>query len=226
VLVNMRGCVVFGCSNSDYTLERWRQLECDIHTGSKKGRDTCNCPPPFTLYPFPTERKASGLRLQWIKLINRQDTSGKNWVPNYDSRVCSKHFVDGKPTAENPNPTLALGYDSTSSSSKPKRKPPAARSISTAACATAETVKTNSQHNYSPTFDQLNNSDHCYSILDSRLKAQLQQKHSHSMDLISDTTKFVKKEIARRLDDYKSRININICDCVKMARSMNACTHK
>jgi hypothetical protein len=36
---------------------------------------------------------------------------------------------------------------------------------------------------------------------------------------------FVKKEIAR-LDDYKSRININICDCVKVARSMNACTHK
>jgi hypothetical protein len=35
----------------------------------------------------------------------------------------------------------------------------------------------------------------------------------------------VKKEIGR-LDDYKSRININIRDCVKVARSMNACTHK
>ena len=27
-------------------------------------------------------------------------------MPNKDSRVCNLHFVDGEPTAENPDPTL------------------------------------------------------------------------------------------------------------------------
>lgn len=32
------------------------------------------------------------------------------WSPSKDYRVCSEHFVDGKPTPQNPLPTLQLGY--------------------------------------------------------------------------------------------------------------------
>jgi hypothetical protein len=48
-----------------------------------------------------------------------------------------KHFEDGKPTVDSPDPTLAPGYESPSSS-KPKGKPTAARFMWKAAFATAE----------------------------------------------------------------------------------------
>ena len=32
-------------------------------------------------------------------------------MPNKDLRVCNLHFVDGKATAENPEPTLQLGHN-------------------------------------------------------------------------------------------------------------------
>jgi len=56
----MRGCVVFGCSNSDYTLERWEQADCKIHSGYRNV--DCSCPQPFKLFPFPTEKKNMLLR--------------------------------------------------------------------------------------------------------------------------------------------------------------------
>lgn len=42
--------------------------------------------------------------------INRVDPStGESWQPTRNSRVCSYHFVDGLPTARNPDPSLNLG---------------------------------------------------------------------------------------------------------------------
>jgi hypothetical protein len=76
----------------------------------------------------------------------------------------------GKFTADNLNPTLTLGYDSTSSS-KLKRKLPAAGSVLTAACATAETKITGSPNRYAQTFDYMNIIDHC-SVRDSPLKVK------------------------------------------------------
>jgi len=45
-------------------------------------------------------------------------------MPKKSSRVCSDHFVRGKPTNENPDPELNLGYKKIL---KPKRKFPAVR---------------------------------------------------------------------------------------------------
>ena len=61
--------------------------------------------------------------------MKRQDLKGKPWEPKPSSRVCSAHFVSGKPTDENLDPVLELGYQSpVSSSSKCKlpteRTPP------------------------------------------------------------------------------------------------------
>ena len=67
----------------------------------------------FRLFPFPTSRKNPQDRLKWKQLLNRQIgvRTPKLWSPGKQSRVCSKHFKDGRPTSEHPYPTLFLGYD-------------------------------------------------------------------------------------------------------------------
>ena len=45
-------------------------------------------------------------------------------MPKSSSRVCSKHFISGKPTKENPHPVLNLGYVA---AKHVERKPPAKR---------------------------------------------------------------------------------------------------
>ena len=58
------------------------------------------------------------------KLINRQNKKGGLWLPKNSSRVCSEHFTAGKPTDDNPDPVLKLGYERKLQS---KRKLPAER---------------------------------------------------------------------------------------------------
>ena len=83
------------------------------------GTSRCVCEPPFKLFPFPTERKNPKGRQEWIDLINRSDPdTGECWAPKSHSRVCSKHFPDGKPTSENPNPVVNLILEPVE---KPKR---------------------------------------------------------------------------------------------------------
>lgn len=74
-------------------------------------KDSCSCQPPFTLFPFPTEKKDPYGRQAWANVVSRVDaTTGMMWMPNPDDRVCSDHFVQGKPTAANPNPSINLGH--------------------------------------------------------------------------------------------------------------------
>ena len=68
----------------------------------------------FRLYPFPTRGTDPENRRKWQQLSNRQDKKGKLWSPSKDSRVCSRHFKEGRPTEECPYLTENLGYDSTS----------------------------------------------------------------------------------------------------------------
>ena len=63
---------------------------------------------PFSICFFPVPCRDAG---PTNKKVNRKDPkTGKNWVPKKHSRICSKHFPDGKPTKINPYPILELGY--------------------------------------------------------------------------------------------------------------------
>ena len=105
-------CAANGCGNGSYRLTRWKKQFCDEHK-SMKGQGSCTCTVGFQLFPFPTAKKDTAKGTSWKRLINRQDPQrkGKLWSPSKDSRVCSKHFVSGKPTPEHPNPIINLGYD-------------------------------------------------------------------------------------------------------------------
>ena len=51
-------------------------------------------------------------RRNWIRVVNRSGCcSQKHWQPNKHHRVCSKHFVETRPTKENPDPELHMGYE-------------------------------------------------------------------------------------------------------------------
>ena len=97
-------CAVIGCSNSTQKLKKWKEdhVEC--------AEMICCCDPPFRLFMFPSIKRNSDKRKQWVQLMKRETVDKKPWQPCGSDRVCSKHFVDGEPTEKNPNPTLELGY--------------------------------------------------------------------------------------------------------------------
>lgn len=76
-------CAAEGCSANTKKIGRYGYME------------------NITFHPFPTQKKDPKGRKVWLKLIKR-----KNYDPPKHHRLCSKHFVDGKPTNENPYPTL------------------------------------------------------------------------------------------------------------------------
>ena len=116
-----RNCVIIGCPNSGQRLGKWAAPTCEL-LGCNNGSSMCDCQPPFKLFPFPTEKKNPERRLQWAKNISRNSLNGTLWMPNKDSKVCNLHFVDGEPTAENPDPALQLGHNKKTRASK--REPP------------------------------------------------------------------------------------------------------
>ena len=118
-----RNCVVVGCPNSG----KWAKQTCTVHA-CLNGTHTCDCEPPFKLFPFPTEKKDSEGRRRWKENIKREKRKGKVWTPKNSSRVCSVHFKDGQPTNENPDPTEDLGYNVNSKVVGGKRKNPLDRS--------------------------------------------------------------------------------------------------
>ena len=55
--------------------------------------------------------------------VNRLDPkTGKIWIPEINSRICSKHFVDGEPSLSNPHPTLFMGHTDSSLARKKRRQ--------------------------------------------------------------------------------------------------------
>ena len=56
----------------------------------------------ISFFPFPGEKRNPKMRRKWLSLIMRPE----DYEPKRSHRVCSLHFVDGKPTDSNPYPTL------------------------------------------------------------------------------------------------------------------------
>ncbi|XP_060754014.1 uncharacterized protein LOC132864615 isoform X1 [Neoarius graeffei] len=110
-------CCVIDCYNGRRFLEQWMREDCSVHLRFKHNVGACTCPPPFLLLTFPTERQNPDARKEWIRRINRKD-----WKPDRKSRICLKHFAEDHPTAENPYPSLEMGY--TSGSAFKKARPP------------------------------------------------------------------------------------------------------
>jgi len=52
-------------------------------------------------FPFPTEKKAPKIRKKWLDFVRRQD-----YVAKRSHRLCSKHFVERRPTKQHPYPEL------------------------------------------------------------------------------------------------------------------------
>ncbi|XP_064477680.1 uncharacterized protein LOC135391360 [Ornithodoros turicata] len=93
-----RHCAVVGCTNNQRKRKLLLQERCDIH---QRQRHDCMCG-VYSLHAFSV---AAEKRRQWIIALNRKD-----FVPSKFSRVCSVHFIDGRPTNINPCPMLKLGY--------------------------------------------------------------------------------------------------------------------
>eukprot|EP00112_Aurelia_sp_Birch-Aquarium-sp1_P017359 Seg4013.1 transcript_id=Seg4013.1/GoldUCD/mRNA.D3Y31 product="hypothetical protein" protein_id=Seg4013.1/GoldUCD/D3Y31 len=102
-------CAVVGCTNSRYKIKVWEKKDCHEHSGQV--HKDCPCPPPFYLHSFPSKLLNSEKRKEWIRLVKRTRKGNKEWTPGQSDMVCSKYFVDMRPTLENPNPFLDLGYE-------------------------------------------------------------------------------------------------------------------
>ena len=114
---------VIGCPNSSRHLNKWSSIY-KIHK-CILGKIACDCEPSFWLLAIPTELKNKKACIQWTKAVYRQNENGKLWLQKKLSKVCSAHFVSGKPTDDNPDQELNLGYRTPV---KPTRKLPSARS--------------------------------------------------------------------------------------------------
>lgn len=126
ISMTKRVCCVHGCGNSGYHLKKWHLKFCEDHN-CNFGTGRCTCKAPFQLLPFPNESKFLHARSIWIHNVNRKNENNKIWVPNSDSRVCTKHFCDEKVTDANPYPTLHMGHTNIITKSRP---PPKERSDS------------------------------------------------------------------------------------------------
>ncbi|XP_026126358.1 uncharacterized protein LOC113107823 [Carassius auratus] len=92
-------CAVRGCNNSWRLLNVWSEGECFDHQPST--RRQCRCATLYALYEKPKTDVESRKWLAALKLKN----------PPKRLFVCSYHFIDKKPTEENPFPELWLGYE-------------------------------------------------------------------------------------------------------------------
>ncbi|XP_047430615.1 piggyBac transposable element-derived protein 3-like isoform X2 [Mugil cephalus] len=91
-------CAVRGCTNNQTKLNLWLKEQCFEHAPQTK-RECC-CENRFSFHRLPKDEEH---RRMWLKNLNLKK-------PPQTLYVCSFHFVDKKPTEENPHPTLWLGY--------------------------------------------------------------------------------------------------------------------
>ena len=96
------------------------------NSSSDKKKDLSKYPwmADITFHTFPTALKNKKMRKRWLDMVRRQ-----NFEPNYQSRLCSIHFVGLKgPTKDNPVPTL-FSYNNYGGRLNTNRRPPPVREI-------------------------------------------------------------------------------------------------
>ncbi|CAL8102085.1 unnamed protein product [Orchesella dallaii] len=91
-------CVVSGCGRTLRKVNQWKTKPCSTHKG--QAHSSCMCPEPYQFFKFPAEIK---LQKIWLDRVRRPDLEINNLT-----RVCSLHFVEGKPTRRNYFPSINL----------------------------------------------------------------------------------------------------------------------
>ncbi|XP_051515445.1 zinc finger Y-chromosomal protein 2-like isoform X2 [Myxocyprinus asiaticus] len=92
-------CAVHGCTHNRVKLNLWLKQECCVHRPKTKA--DCSCQRWYSFHRLPKEDEA---KRAWLTNLNLKK-------PPKTLYVCSFHFVDKKPTQDNPYPTLFLGYE-------------------------------------------------------------------------------------------------------------------
>lgn len=186
-----RICAVKHCHNSEIRLKQYRK--------SHPGRTD-----PFTLFPFPKDEER---KLEWQKQIYRRiDDKGTLWKPNSQSRACSNHFVDGRPTLEHPSPTIDLGHPYSKHNAIAVNRArlkecgndgdkEETTCVETASCSARESVAADTEH--SSTVDQ-NYAPEC----EASVKPSLKKTHKRLQSQI--------KAAKRKYSGYKKNYNIQL----------------
>ncbi|XP_037499377.1 uncharacterized protein LOC119373422 isoform X2 [Rhipicephalus sanguineus] len=63
------------------------------------------CPPGTKFFSFPARPCFIHQRERWIRSVRRVNEDGTAWQPTKWSRVCSQHFVGGKPSTDPASPS-------------------------------------------------------------------------------------------------------------------------
>ena len=108
-------CAVRGCTYNRTKLIQWLKRECFEH--KPKTKSECSCERLYSFHPLPKDDESNRI---WRKNLNLK-------TPPKHLFVCSFHFVDKKPTVDNPYPTLFLGYEK----QPEKRRRPRIRHVTT-----------------------------------------------------------------------------------------------
>lgn len=101
-------CSARGCTHNWSKLRIWRKSECFDHKPKTKAE--CSCPQWYSFHRLPKDNEA---KANWLKNLKLRK-------PPKILYVCSFHFVDKKPTDENPYPTLFLGSEDPPPEKRPR----------------------------------------------------------------------------------------------------------
>lgn len=101
-------CAARGCTHNWLKLKNWMKSECFDHR--PKTKKECSCPQWYSFHRLPKDNLA---RANWLKNLRLRK-------PPKMLHVCSFHFVDKRPTDDNPYPTLFLGSEDPPAERRPR----------------------------------------------------------------------------------------------------------
>ena len=112
-----RKCCVKECHFGGDDIKDYMESWCDIH---QRYHGFCECIQPVSLITIP---KDETLRAGYLRCINRVDVNtGKDWVPNQDTRICTQPFIPGHPF-----PVKDMGHNNIPPKYLPPKRKPSTR---------------------------------------------------------------------------------------------------